>query len=378
MKNILKYSIMIALLALGAASCKKVTTVDLSASSASFPVGGGTTSFTVTASAPWSISSSASWLLVTPKSGDAGSAVTVSVSVAASSEPQDRTGVITITCEDVIKTFTVTQAQKDAIILSSPTTTISRKGGELKVQLQNNIDYDVAISESWIKKATKADTKGLVSSVESFIVEANESYEIRKAKITFTDKKDPANKAEFEVVQSNNEAIILDAESITMSSDEGTASFNFLTNCEISYTFPDGQDWISVVQPTKALEERTFTIKLKENTGDQREGIVYLTDKNDPEIQDVLKVTQQKKGGEYGQVVTIVRKGMTFTSPELIGDGVTGEIVWGDGNVSAIGVSEVHQFVDEEGKITVNSKGATKIRLKDFTSLDAIDFSIFN
>ena len=369
---------MIALLALGAASCKKVTTVDLSASSASFPVGGGTTSFTVTASAPWSISSSASWLLVTPKSGDAGSAVTVSVSVAASSEPQDRTGVITITCEDVIKTFTVTQAQKDAIILSSPTTTISRKGGELKVQLQNNIDYDVAISESWIKKATKADTKGLVSSVESFIVEANESYEIRKAKITFTDKKDPANKAEFEVVQSNNEAIILDAESITMSSDEGTASFNFLTNCEISYTFPDGQDWISVVQPTKALEERTFTIKLKENTGDQREGIVYLTDKNDPEIQDVLKVTQQKKGGEYGQVVTIVRKGMTFTSPELIGDGVTGEIVWGDGNVSAIGVSEVHQFVDEEGKITVNSKGATKIRLKDFTSLDAIDFSIFN
>lgn len=369
---------MIVLLALGAASCKKVTTVDLSASSASFPVGGGTTSFTVTASAPWSISSSASWLLVTPKSGDAGSTVTVSVSVAASTEPQDRTGKVTITCEDVIKTFTVTQAQKDAIILSSPTTTISRKGGELKVQLQNNIDYDVAISESWIKKATKADTKGLVSSVESFIVEANESYEIRKAKITFTDKKDPANKAEFEVVQSNNEAIILDAESITMSSDEGTASFKFLTNCEISYTFPSGQDWISVVQPTKALEERTFTIKLKENTGDQREGIIYLTDKNDPEIQDVLKVTQQKKGGEYGQVVTISRKGKTFTSPELSGSGVTGEIVWGDGNVSAIGVSEVHQFVDEEGKITVNSKGATKIRLKDFTSLDAIDFSIFN
>lgn len=365
---------MIAVLALGAASCKKATSVDVTTSSISIPTEGGKSSFNVTASGHWNISSSASWISVSPKSGDGGP-VTVTISASASTEPEPRSATLTITCEDVSKSVTVTQAQKDAIILGSTSATVSRKGGTLEVKLSNNVEYIVEVKDSWIKKGSK--TKGLVSSSESFTIEPNETYEVRTGKIIFTDRKGGL-KSEFLVTQSNNLAIILDTEAITLSSAENVVSFKYLTNSDVQFSFPSGQDWISVVEPTKALEERTFTIKVKENTGDKREGVIYLQDKNDPEIKDELKVTQQKKGGEYGQVITIGRKGKTFTSPELSGSGVTGEIVWGDGAVTALDKAEVHTFITEEGQITVNSKNATKVVFKDFMSLDAIDFSIFN
>ena len=58
------------------------------------------------------------------------------------------------------------QKQNDAIIVDGSTFSVPEEGGDVSIKVQSNVKYDVEIPSdaSWLKKSTKASTRGLETS----------------------------------------------------------------------------------------------------------------------------------------------------------------------------------------------------------------------
>ena len=83
------------------------------------------------------------------------------------------------------ETITITQAQKDAIVIAEDNYTVSNEGGEIEIEVGHNIDFDIEIADDWvIQKSTRA----LETSKLIFIVAENTTNETRESSITFTSK----------------------------------------------------------------------------------------------------------------------------------------------------------------------------------------------
>ena len=79
------------------------------------------------------------------------------------------------------QTVTVTQMQRDAIIIAQSKYEVSWKEQTLDFAVQANVDFTVSTDADWI---TQTETRGLTEHVLHFDVAANESEEVREANIT--------------------------------------------------------------------------------------------------------------------------------------------------------------------------------------------------
>ena len=84
--------------------------LSVSQTALSFENGGGNQSVTLTANKVWTASSNQGWLRISPSSGDGNASL--SVSCEANLTYDTRTGMITITSEELTQTISVTQAEK--------------------------------------------------------------------------------------------------------------------------------------------------------------------------------------------------------------------------------------------------------------------------
>jgi len=82
---------------------------------------------------------------------------------------------------DLKDTLKVAQAQKDAILLNEKYIEVDSKGGEVKVKLKSNIDYDVVSNVSWIKLSSKA--RGLNECLINLSVDENLDEDVRLGKV---------------------------------------------------------------------------------------------------------------------------------------------------------------------------------------------------
>lgn len=76
-------------------------------------------------------------------------------------------------------TVTVTQVQKDAILIAQSEYAVEAAGGSLDFAVNANVDFQVELSAEWIKRS--ASTRGLVEVPLSFTVEANPGTGEREA-----------------------------------------------------------------------------------------------------------------------------------------------------------------------------------------------------
>ena len=81
-------------------------------------------------------------------------------------------------------TVTITQVQKNAILVAQKEYTVDALGGTLDFSINTNVDFQVSISAEWIRQAPS--TRGLAEIPLSFIIMANPDLEPREAVISFT------------------------------------------------------------------------------------------------------------------------------------------------------------------------------------------------
>lgn len=98
--------------------------------------------------------------------------------------------IATVTMSDVkapeiTRTFTVTQKQKDAIIVKQTYFLVETKGGQLEIDFEYNIDdFEILCDDDWIHYKLKSGTRGLIKSTIAVSVDENTSGRVRKGYIT--------------------------------------------------------------------------------------------------------------------------------------------------------------------------------------------------
>ena len=151
-----------------------------------FETAGGTAALTFTATFDWTAAvdgAASGWLSVSPTSGGAGT-YTLSLVTTANDSYDERNASVTITSGSVKKIFTVTQKQKDALILTSNKVEVNAEGGDFSIELQANVEVTYEIedgAQTWLAPVSRS--RALASSALTFHAEANEEAESRQAVI---------------------------------------------------------------------------------------------------------------------------------------------------------------------------------------------------
>lgn len=83
---------------------------------------------------------------------------------------------------ELSETVTIVQKQKSAILLDDSDIKLTYESGTFSVKLSTNTDYEINISDSWIRRST---TKALVEEDIVFEVEENTSFDLRTSNIRF-------------------------------------------------------------------------------------------------------------------------------------------------------------------------------------------------
>ncbi|MBR1678377.1 MAG: BACON domain-containing protein, partial [Bacteroidales bacterium] len=135
---------------------------------------GDVVSISFNANTAWKAASSASWLTVTPVSGDAGD-VTVKASALKNDSNDAREATVTITAGTASAKVTVTQSQLDAMNIATTDYVVEAEGGTVEIPVSANVDYSVTVPDAvdWIHVTS---TKGMVDTKITLTVDGTHEY----------------------------------------------------------------------------------------------------------------------------------------------------------------------------------------------------------
>lgn len=107
---------------------------------------------------------------------------------------------------DLKETLKVTQAQKDALVISEKNISIAKEGGVVGIKVNTNVDIDVQIPTeySWV---TLVETRSLDEKSVSLAIEENTSQVERRATITITNERNTVSETVI-ITQEGNIVIV--------------------------------------------------------------------------------------------------------------------------------------------------------------------------
>lgn len=259
---------------------------------------GGTFTVTFTASGDWTASVNAvtrtlDWLSVSPTQGGAGT-VTLQISAQPNESYDERNAAVLLTCGNAQQTITVTQKQKDALLVNSHKVEMDAVGGTFGIELQANVNVTYEIEEAakdWLTASSSSSTRGLTTSTLNFQVAENPEESVRQAVITLQGND---LREEVTVYQAGSEpAILLSQKEYTVPSDGETIQVELKSNTSYKVVMPD-VPWITEAS-TRAFSAYThyFTVAVNESY-DARTAEIYFVDEENG-LQEKVTVTQVQK-----------------------------------------------------------------------------------
>lgn len=143
---------------------------------------GETKTIHVKSNVDWTIESSQSWCNVTPASGGAATNP-VQVTVEENTGTDERSAIITVKADDLLKEIPVVQAPDYALLLKQSAFNLNADAQDISIEFQTSGTVEIAVDGDWI---TKKEVKSIVDGSQTFTISANESFTAREGSITFT------------------------------------------------------------------------------------------------------------------------------------------------------------------------------------------------
>ena len=249
---------------------------------------------TFTSNVAWTASVSGStWLSVTPTSGEAGTN-TLTVKAEENTTYDDRNAVITVTAGDSIRRVFVNQKQLNALTLTSDRFEVSAEGGEVKIEVKANVDFEAVVPteyQGWIHKSVSA-TRGLTTSTLVYKIDKSEEYDKREGKIII---KGNGKEETVTVYQTGGGILTLTQNEFNLNSSAQEIAIEISSNFDYDVTMPD-VDWISnAAAQTRGMSTHTLKLAIAENTSyDARSAKVIFYDKNSS-LSEEVTITQSQK-----------------------------------------------------------------------------------
>ena len=191
-------------------------------------------------------------------------------------------------------TVYITQAQKDAIILSSKDVNVGASESTVEVKVNTNVDFETNVLDTgWIEEVVSS--RGLVEHTKSFRVKENTTNGKRTGKVVFLNSSKGIADT-LTIAQAQNNALILSQKKYEVPDAETIINVMYQTNVEVEYSIPDAFiGWIKAVSASRALGEFSQSFVISSNEGyDSREGYILFKDKNSS-LNDTVYVTQAQK-----------------------------------------------------------------------------------
>lgn len=253
--------------------------------------------FSFTSNVDWSISLAStrngeSWCSVIPSSGSAGTN-TVRICVQENTGYDDRNVVLTLTAGSLTKNLTITQKQKDALLLTTNKFELEPIGGEINVEVKANVEYEAVIPEAykdWITLSSRS--RGLENSNLTFDIAETDEYDKREGEIII---KSGEFSETVHVYQTGQAVLLLTQNEYPVSDKGATIAVEVKSNFTFDVQMPD-VDWIAEDTESRGVSSHTlyYKIALNESEDSRQAEIVYL-DKNSS-IKDTLRIVQAPKG----------------------------------------------------------------------------------
>jgi hypothetical protein len=268
--------------------------LDTTSASPTFSSDGGTTQISVTATSAWTADVASSrtldWCTVSPTSGEAGTSK-LTITTLPNTTYDERNATITIKSGPLTKTYSISQKQKDALLISSNKIEMSSIGGNATIEIKSNISYSFEVEESaksWIKHTS---SRALTDHSENFTISANDAPEKREGKITFS--ADGITEIVTIYQAADAPTIVLTNNSYNVSSDGETIKVELKSNIEYEIEMPD-VDWITE-STSRAYSSHTHYFAIKPNsTYDERSARITFVNKENG-ISELVTITQKQK-----------------------------------------------------------------------------------
>lgn len=266
-------------------------TLDVSTSDLTFEAKGGQKEFTIYCNSDWTITYNSTWCKTDIASGNGNKTIIITVTPYTGTEDQNTN--ITIKTGDKTKVLTVTQKQKDAIILSKDKFDAPQEGKNITIEVKSNIDYQVSVPnkfQTWIKQAVTS--KALTTKNFNFTISANEELDQREGYIVFSGN---SLKDTVHVYQAQKNKLILTQDTYNIPSEGKDIIVELKANVDYDVVIPDSvSNWISLIQ-SKAVRTDKLHFSIAENKStENRTSVVIIKDKNSL-LTDTLFVNQLQK-----------------------------------------------------------------------------------
>lgn len=267
-------------LLLAFSSCQKAPFLTFTGQkSFTFKDAGGSETITFSCNRAWTVTSSESWLTVSPAKGEANEGgVNVTITCAANTTYDPRTATVTILSEGLTETISVSQDTNYGLMSEPATFNLTSDAQNIEVEVKANVEYIVTIDDACKDWISQAGTKALSSTKLTFSIAANETYDHREGKITIQ-QTDGSLKETITVKQWQKDAIIIDENLYSFPSTGGTAIIKGTTNVDVIIEIPsEYSNWISAAQ-TKGLVSFSREVIVQPNdTYVEREATIYVTE----------------------------------------------------------------------------------------------------
>lgn len=255
---------------------------------------GGTSSVTFTATAEWTASAvtrAVDWLSVSPTHGSAGT-VNLQITLQPNDTYDERNAAILLTCGTTTQTITVTQKQKDALLVSSNKVEIEAQESSFTLEWQANVPVSYTIEESakgWLTPSSS--TRGLTTSSMKFQAAENQNTESRQAVITLQGN---GLTEQVKVYQAGSKpSIVLSQKDYAVSAEGGEIQVELKSNVAYKVVMPE-VSWITE-SSTRATSTYThlFTVAANEGYDARSAEIAFVNEENG--LREKVTVTQAQK-----------------------------------------------------------------------------------
>lgn len=255
---------------------------------------GGTSSVTFTATAEWTASAvtrAVDWLSVSPTHGSAGT-VNLQITLQPNDTYDERNAAILLTCGTTTQTITVTQKQKDALLVSSNKVEIEAQESSFTLEWQANVPVSYTIEESakgWLTPSSS--TRGLTTSSMKFQAAENQDTESRQAVITLQGN---GLTEQVKVYQAGSKpSIVLSQKDYAVSAEGGEIQVELKSNVAYKVVMPE-VSWITE-NSTRAVSTYThrFTVAANEGYDARSAEITFINEENG--LSEKVSVVQTQK-----------------------------------------------------------------------------------
>ena len=280
---------------LAAVSCQQAPFLSMTGPRAfTFTRDGGSQSFSFTCNRDWNVSSTESWVTLSPSSGAAADGeIIVKITCAPNTTYDARTATVTVKLDELSESITITQDTGIGLIVSPTTFELTNASQDIEIEVKKNIQYNIAIDDAGIDWIKVGGTKALSTDKVTFHIAQNTDYSVREGRITFKQIDGPLAQTII-IRQDETNGLFVTTPTYDLSNSAHTLSVEVKANVEFEVT--SQADWIKLVE-TKALKTSTVVLAIDANESyDNRTGTVLVKQKNG-ELTGAITVNQKQTDG---------------------------------------------------------------------------------